>query len=181
MTNIIVAFPKPENARHIKKILMQNGFHVASVCTTGAQALQSANELGGGIMVCGYRMVDMAYRELYEYLPADFQMLLVASPGNCRGREVEGLVCLATPFLAGDLVQTVRMMDDVITRRRREARRVPRERTQEEKALIADAKALLMARNRFTEEEAHRYLQKRSMENGTGLSETAQMILSLLT
>ena len=30
----------------------------------------------------------------------------------------------------------------------------------------------------MTEEEAHRYIQKRSMDNGTGLTETAQMILS---
>ena len=54
MTNIIVAFPKQDNARNIKKILMQNGHHVDAVCSTGAQVLQSAGELGGGIVVCGY-------------------------------------------------------------------------------------------------------------------------------
>ena len=43
--------------------------------------------------------------------------------------------------------------------------------------LISEAKALLMERNNLTEEEAHRYMQKRSMDNGTGLTETAQMIL----
>ena len=53
MTNIIVAFPKQDTARNIKKILMQNGHHVDAVCTTGAQALQNANELDGGVMVCG--------------------------------------------------------------------------------------------------------------------------------
>ena len=37
-----------------------------------------------------------------------------------------------------------------------------------------------MERNHLSEEEAHRYLQKRSMENGTGLVETAQMIVSLI-
>ena len=31
-----------------------------------------------------------------------------------------------------------------------------------------------------SEEEAHRYIQKRSMENGTGLVEVSQMILSLM-
>ena len=40
---------------------------------------------------------------------------------------------------------------------------------------------ILGQRNNLTEEEAHRYMQKRSMDNGTGLTETAQMILSLLT
>lgn len=38
--NIIVAFPKQETAQNIKKVLMQNGFHVDAVCTTGAQTIQ---------------------------------------------------------------------------------------------------------------------------------------------
>ena len=46
--------------------------------------------------------------------------------------------------------------------------------------MIRQAKALLMERNNMTEEEAHRYLQKCSMDNGTNMVETAQMILTLL-
>ena len=37
-----------------------------------------------------------------------------------------------------------------------------------------------MERNGFSEEEAHRYIQKRSMDNGTELVEVSQMILSLM-
>jgi len=40
---------------------------------------------------------------------------------------------------------------------------------------------LLMIRNNMTEEEAHRYMQKTSMDSGTGLTDTAQMILSMLS
>ena len=50
-----------------------------------------------------------------------------------------------------------------------------------EKTEIKDAKELLMARNHMTEEEAHRYLQKTSMDSGTNLVETAQMVLSMMT
>lgn len=160
---------------------MQNGYHVNAVCTTGAQTLQSAEELGGGIVVCGYRFVDMMYTELHEYLPAQFEMLLVASPANCGNRDVENLVCLSTPLKVNELLQTIEMMEYTITRRRKKARQAPKERTEEENALIQKAKALLMERNNLSEEEAHRYMQKRSMDNGTGLTETAQMILSLLT
>lgn len=160
---------------------MQNGYHVDAVCSTGAQVLQSAGELGGGIVVCGYRFVDMMYTELHEYLPVQFEMLLVASPANCGSRDVENLVCLSTPLKVNELLQTVEMMEYTITRRRKKAKRLPKERTEEEHALIQEAKVLLMERNNLTEEEAHRYMQKRSMDNGTGLTETAQMILSLLT
>ena len=46
--------------------------------------------------------------------------------------------------------------------------------------LILKAKALLMERNTMTEPEAYRYIQKCSMDNGTSLTETAQMIISLI-
>lgn len=180
MTNIIVAFPKQENAKSIKKILMQNGFRVESVCTTGAQVLQCANELGGGIVVCGHRFVDMMYSELHEYLPPEFEMLLVASPANCNERDLKNIVCLSMPLKVNELLQTVEMMEYTIARRKKKQKQKPKERSAEEAALINEAKAVLMERNNFTEEEAHRYLQKRSMDNGTGLAETAQMILSLL-
>ena len=51
----------------------------------------------------------------------------------------------------------------------------------QDREMIEQAKAVLMERNSFSEDEAHRYIQKRSMDNGTGLVETAQMILSLMT
>lgn len=37
-----------------------------------------------------------------------------------------------------------------------------------------------MERKQITEEEAHRYIQKISMDSGTGLSETAEMILQMM-
>lgn len=180
MINIIVAFPKQDNAESIKRILVKSGFPVDVVVTTGSQALQFANTLEGGILICNYRFVDMMYNELYEYLPSNFQMLLVASPQICNEREIQDLMCLAMPLKVHELVQTLEMMSYSITRKRKRERSVPKERSEEEKKLITRAKGLLMERNNMTEEEAHHYMQKRSMDNGTSLVETAQMVLSLL-
>ena len=57
---------------------------------------------------------------------------------------------------------------------------MPAARSDADRKLIEDAKALLIARNHMTEEEAHRYLQKSSMDSGTNLVETAQMLLALM-
>ena len=46
MTNVIVLFPKIEDAKNIRNLLVRHGFRVSAVCTTGAQALASANGLG---------------------------------------------------------------------------------------------------------------------------------------
>ena len=53
-------------------------------------------------------------------------------------------------------------------------------RNPEQQARVKEAKSLLMERNNMTEEEAHRYLQKCSMESGVNMVETAQMVLSIM-
>ncbi len=180
MSNIVIAFPKKEVAQNIRKILSQSGYSVQAVCSTGAQALASVNNLENGILICGSRFIDMMYMEIHDYLPPEFQMLLIASPTSIQEREVENLVCLELPMKVHELLQTLEMMEGQIRRRRKRLRNIPRQRSEEDRQMIEQAKALLMNRNKFSEEEAHRYIQKRSMENGTGLVEVAQMILSLM-
>ena len=54
-------------------------------------------------------------------------------------------------------------------------------RSEKEQALLREAKVLLMNRNNMTEDEAHHYLQKCSMDSGTNMVETAQMVLSVMS
>lgn len=180
MSNIVIAFPKAEIAQNIKRILAQSGYHISAVCTTGAAALQQVQDLDSGILICGYRFLDMHYTELYEYLPTQVQMIMVASAGNIMEREVDNLICLSMPLKVHELLETIQMMDQTIARRRKQLRSQPKQRSEEERELINRAKSILMERNSFSEAEAHRYIQKKSMDNGTGLVETAQMILSLM-
>ena len=134
-----------------------------------------------GIIICGYRFSDMMYSEIYEYMPKEFQMLLIASAAGIMEKNVDNLMSLSMPLKVHELLQTVEMMDYTITRRRKKLRQRPKVRSKEDQEMLSSAKSVLMERNGFSEEEAHRYIQKRSMDNGTGLVETAQMILSLMT
>ena len=68
MSSIIVVFPKKEIATNIRNILVRNGFDVIGVGVTGAQAVQLADNLDDGIVVCGYKMTDMLYNELRDYI-----------------------------------------------------------------------------------------------------------------
>lgn len=180
MTNIIVVLPKPEDARGIKNVLVRNGFQVTGVCTTGAQAIGQADGLSDGIVICSFKLADMVYSELQECLPHGFEMLLMASDRLLSECEGSGIVCLSMPLKVNDLISTVAMMCEGIERRRRRAKLKPKVRSAEEEADIKTAKELLMARNHMTEEEAHRYLQKCSMDSGTNIVETARMVLSMM-
>ncbi len=180
MTSIIVAFPKLEDAKGIRGLLMRNGFEVQGIANHAAAVISMANELDAGIVICGYKFSDMVYHELNGYLPKGFQMLLVASPQylqQCRGDEI---MKLSMPLKAHELLQTLGMMVNHLERERRRRRKQPKERTDSEKRILNEAKAVLMERNNLTEEEAHKYLQKNSMDMGRSMVETAQMILSLM-
>lgn len=179
MSSIIVVFPKLEDAKNIKNLLVRNGFKVDGVFSSGAQALALAEDLQGGVVVCGYRCADMIYSALAEDLPKNFEMLLVASPKYLDDVE-QGIMTLGMPIKLGELISTLNMMFAAQMRRRKKQRTQPTHRAPEEQKIIDEAKAVLMERNHFSESEAHKYLQKCSMDSATNLVESAQMVLRMM-
>lgn len=180
MTGIIVALPKIEDAKSIKNLLVRSGFTVIAACSSGAQVLSLTDDLNDGIVISGYRLPDMLYKELFDCLPEGFEMLLLASQSlllECVGSDI---MCLGMPLKVHDLLNTVEMMVTSIAYKRKKSKDKPKDRKPEEIAMINEAKRLLMSRNNMTEEEAHRYIQKCSMDSSTNMVETAQMILSVM-
>lgn len=178
MAAIIVAFPKLEDAKKLSKLIIKNGYDVNLACDSGAKAVNAANHLDGGIVICGYKFTDMHYSEINNYLPGSFQMLLLASPAklaDCDG----GIMCLAMPFKVQDLMDTLETMMVQYNRWHKKQKNKPKKRTENDKKIITAAKELLMERNNMTESEAHRYIQKISMDSATNMAETAQMIIEL--
>lgn len=179
MADIIVAFPKLDDAKNLRKLLLRNGYDVNMVCDSGAQVIDAVNRLDGGIVISGYRFSDMYYREINEYLPKGFQMLLLASPGKLAECDVSTLVSLAMPFKVQDFLDTLGMMMAQYYRWNKRQKSKPKGRSENDRRVIMEAKGLLMERNQMTEDEAHKYIQKLSMDSSTNLVETAEMILEL--
>ena len=59
MINIVVVFPKTEDGKAIKNLLVRNGYDVTAVCTSGAQAMNFVDEIDYGVIICGYKFNDM--------------------------------------------------------------------------------------------------------------------------
>ncbi len=178
MTGIVVAFPKMETAKSIKNILVRAGYFVTSICSTGASAIEAAESLDDGMVICGYRLRDMIFTELKDNLPERFAMLLIASESVLGEYDVHDLVSISMPLKVYELIDTVEMIKSGMERDRKRRRSKPRVRNSEEEAYIKEAKELLMDRNHMSEDEAHRYIQKYSMDSGVNMAEMAQMILS---
>lgn len=180
MNSLIIAFPKIEDAKRIGDVLSRHDLYVDALCTTAAQALGEMNNRNGGILICGYKLPDMFFTDLRENMPPGFEMLLIASPRVLSSYEGSGVVSLAMPLSVYELMNTVQMMRKQFQKRLKKEQKNHKPRSKEEQEVIRNAKSLLMERNHMTESEAHRYLQKCSMENGTNLVETAEMVLTLM-
>lgn len=179
MTSIIIVLPKQEDGKSIRNLLARRGYDVAAVCTLGAQVLNYIDMMNDGIIISGYKFSDMHYFELRDLLPPDFDMLLLASPRVCSECSTQGVLCVTMPLKVQDLMSTLEMMCMNQMRRRKKRKAKPRVRTEAEQKVLWEAKGLLMERNHMTEEEAHRYIQKCSMDSGTSLLETAHMVIAM--
>lgn len=180
MVNIIVVFPKMQDAASIRNLLLKHGYTSVFACNSGAKAISLCNEDGDGIIISGYRLADMMYSEILDYMPSGYEMLLMASERSLSQEREENIVCLSMPMKVHHLLDTLAMMAEGVLNRRRKRKSQPKVRSDEQKELIREAKALLMERNHMTEEEAHRYIQKCSMDSATNMVETAQMILTMM-
>lgn len=180
MANIIIAFPKLEEAEKIKKLFLYNGYPVDTVCTTGDQVLASADRLGSGVIVCGYRLADTNYLRISEDKPAGFEMLLITGRAHALECQENGIMCLVSPFRGMDLVRSLEVLIQNVESKRRRARRKPTQRNEREQKLIDDAKLLLIEKNNMTEQEAHRYLQKNAMDQGLSLVEYSRIVLEIM-
>lgn len=179
MNSIIIVMPRPEEAGKLRDILSSRGYAGAFVCTTAAAAISRAHESDSGVVICGHRIRDMHYTQLAECLPEYFELLLLATRQELDNSP-PGMMALAYPFKPNDLTGTVGLMLEQLRRRLGKKKGQPRKRTEKEQNYINNAKWVLMERNNMSEEEAFRYIQKASMDSGTGMAETAQMILLLI-
>ena len=112
-------------------------------------------------------------------LPQSFEMLVLTT-GRHPVEETAHIRTLSLPLKVQELLEQVRAMEEMFEWQRRKRRGRKSERNERQNQIISRAKAQLMEKKEISEAEAHRYLQKYSMESGNSLTETAQMILEMM-
>ncbi len=173
MNHMLIAFEGERMRQRMTELFEGAGFRVTAACGSGAEVLRWCGRMSGGVILCGYKLYDRTAQELYEDLPENFSMVLLATQMQLEACEAEGICRLEAPARRSELIGSVQMLMDQMGE---EPTYVPK-RSEEDQRLIAQAKSLLMERNQMTEMEAHRFLQKRSMDTGAKLVQTAIKVL----
>ena len=174
MEQMILAFEQEKNNQRVKEILETSGTAACLLSGSADQVRQTVNRRRITAVVCGYKLGDQGAELLFEDLPPACAMLVVAPQDRLDLLGDDDIFRLPAPVSRGDLLASVRLLLQVGHRLERFVRP---QRPPEEQAVIDDAKRLLMNRNGMTEEQAHRFLQKKSMDSGAKLIQTAQLVL----
>lgn len=174
MDRIVVAFANEEAQRRILRLLESGGYSPAACCAAGAEVIRTVRKLGSAIVICGFKLRDMTAADLAADLRRTAVLLAVSSAVNLDFCEGENLYKLPTPVRRSDFFATLDLLRQF---EEKHLRHPPPKRREADQQLIQRAKELLMDVNRMTEAEAHRFLQKRSMDAGLKMVETAQLII----
>lgn len=175
MIRTVVAFPNLEAQDTISGMLEKNGIAVRFRCRTGAEAIRSIKNMGGGVVICSYKLPDMTADQLAFELQGEALLLVVAKPVQLDMCEADIIFKLPTPIRASELAG---LANRLIQLDQKKSRSQLPERSIEDKEIIRQAKELLMTRNTMTEEQAYKFLQRRSMDTSSKMVDTARLILS---
>lgn len=175
MDRLIVAFEGEKSRARIADMLESCGIPVRYRCRSGAEAIRAVKKMGGGIVVCGYKLADMTASDLAFNLTDMAMLLVVAKPTLLELCDSDEVFKLPAPVSGTELTASVKMLSQIEERRQRVT--VPK-RTEDENEMVMLAKQLLMERNRMTEPQAHKFIQKKSMETGSKMADTARLIIS---
>lgn len=173
---IIIAMPKIEDGNKLGKMLAKHGYNADLICTTASEVLSESSRRDDGVVICCGRMKDMSFIEVKECLPTTFELIILTK--NIDSDDLpEDTVKISMPFQVSTLINTIETSFSKYYKKHRSSSYHGR--TNDEKKDIETAKAILMEKNGLTEPEAHRYIQKNSMDSSRTMAEVAAMIIML--
>lgn len=174
MDRVIIAFESENSRSRVKDVLEREGITPSVCLASGAGALRAVLQMGGGVIVSGFKLSDMSAIELAASLPENCILLVVAPVVQMNLYYGDNVFKVAAPVSRSDLAASVRMLMQFDHRKSKKP--LPM-RTEDDNLVIANAKLLLMERNHMLEDEAHRFMQKKSMYSGFRLVDIAKQIL----
>ncbi len=172
MRQVIVAFERQSNRDRLQEILESTGEFSCLMCRGAGQVKHAVHKFRLDLVVCGFKLAEESCESMYHDLPQRCAVLMVAPQAQLDLCETKGIFKLPTPVRRSELLASVRLLAQMSQGRGRSP-----ERSQEERELVAQAKQMLIEYSGMTEDQAHRFLQKRSMDSGARLADTARQVL----
>lgn len=176
MERIVLAFSSDATALKIKSMLEGTGCRIDKViCHTAAELFRTISDYDSVLVIMGFKLPDMIADEVFENLDTDCKLISIVRADHADDIYNEDIFVLPLPLSRQKLVSAVSVYFGRFT----EEKTVKKGRSPEEEKLIEEAKLFLMENYHMTEQQAHRFIQKRSMDVGAKFVDTARTILNM--
>lgn len=173
MERIILAFSKDETAAKFKRMLDGSGFEVYAVAHTASELLRIVSGLDNILIIMGYKLKDGTIDDVFDGLRAGQKIMSIVKAERQDMIDNDDIFVLPLPVGRERLISSIEVLFGVIPKTHSKTD----DRSVEEKEYIDKAKLYLMEKYRMTEQQAHRFIQKRSMDTGSKFADTARQIL----
>ena len=171
--NIFIAFDSRKIAVSIAKILIENGNNVVSISKSFAELMQSLSYYHGGIVITGCVFAKKRTDRIAENVSDDFSFIVLGNKMQLDIITGERVFKLCYPLQKNDLICSVDMLLSMDNQYKPSVHK-----DENDEKIILKAKCVLIDMYSMTEEEAHRYMQKKSMDTGRKMADIARIILN---
>ncbi|MCD7904472.1 MAG: ANTAR domain-containing protein [Clostridiales bacterium] len=173
--NIFVAFASEKVAGKVAAMLKTGGLYPSVICHMGSTLLARLNQYDEGVIVCGTRFKDTVLFDVMDFIPDYFHIVTVGTMDVLDDLPNNRVFKLTIPLNRTDLIYSVSMLLNLNNHR---ALIHNQFRSEDEEMIIQQAKGILIHKYHMTEEQAHRYMQTKSMNTGKKMINIARLILN---
>lgn len=174
MERVVLAFSKDETADKIRMMLDGSGYEVYMVCHSKAELLRSIADIDEVLVIMGYKLPDGVADDVFDDLREGQKLMSIVKADRQSEIYNQDIFVVTLPVNRQILINSIETFVGIIERRKHRVKRTP-----EEQKIIENAKAYLMENHMMNEEQAHRFIQKRSMDMGAKFIDTARQILNI--
>lgn len=172
--NIFIAFSNKKTALSIAKIIISEGMPIKAVLKNITDLTNTLSYYRDGIIFLSYVFDDVYIDNILELIPDGFTVILIGNREQINSCDNEDVLKLAVPLRKVDLICALDMISSFES-----SYKLRDKKTDDEKKIIDNAKHYLMDAYSMSESQAHRYIQKKSMDTGKKLADIAKIILNI--
>ena len=170
MTKFAVAFHDTDTAARIASLLRESGYDVIRTCSSADEVRRTFRLIQDGILIAGVKLKNRSLDEVAVDLNEHVEILCLCRPDQFSQIISEKIFRQAMPVSKSVLIAWADMLEQL------HYQRMPR-RPQSDRKMISKAKELIMEQKQMDETEAHRYLQRLSMNLGLPMAKVAEKMI----
>ena len=166
MARIVIAGTSEASRTQLSRLLASSGYSVFRLCASECELRRTLTECEDGIVIVSGMQPDVIATDFGDC----FQFLLIGRPETLNACESPQVFKLVYPCPGSAVLGAVEMLSQL------HYMRMPHRRGRD-RALVEDAKRLLMNQYEIGEPEAHRRMQQYAMRHGIKMTEYAAELL----